>query len=437
MNAAFRLVRLFASGLLVWSSAQAVSASKSDILSTAREALQNGQPVQAQSLLLPVHRSGNHDNQTLFLLALSAKQLGDWAASERYLTELLQREPAASRVKLELAEIHYRSGRPEKARQLLLDVKASNPPARVGENIEAFLAFIESGGAKAWSAYAGVGLLYDSNANQGPDIDNILIYDLPFTLDRDAKGNHDWAHLYKLGAGYTHALRDDLAVQAGLHLNYTDYRRLNGFDTLNLSLSVGLGWSKDAWSFSLPYIFNVIRFGHSQRYYSIGQGLAPQIAYQVSPRLLLQGSLAWQDRRYKDNSPRNGDVVTFSPSLRYALDASSHVSVGGYAGREKAGLETYGNRSRGVEFGYFKAFDKHLNLHVSPAFSHTDYSGFEAAWQKGRVDRRTDLSASLNYLIAPWNSNLTLSFTASDNRSNIGMYRYKRQQTMVSLARHF
>lgn len=414
-----------------------VHAGVSETNEQARAALIAGQVADAEALLRKSYESGEYDNQTLFLLAMVAKRLENWPASEQYLTELLRREPAASRVKLELAEVHYRSGRPQQARQLLLEVKATNPPRRVGENIEAFLAFIESGSRKAWSAYASVGLLYDTNANQGPDVDNVLIYNLPFTLDRDAKGNHDWANLYKLGAGYTHALRDGLALQAGAHLSYTDYHRLNGFDTLNLSLSAGPSWSKDAWSFSLPYVFNTIRFGHSESWYSIGHGLAPQFGWQLAPRLLLQGSLAWQDRRYKDNSARDGEVVTLSSSLRYAVAAGSHLSASAYIGREKAEQDTSSNRSHGVELGYFKAFDRSLNLHVSAAYSHTDYDGFELAWQKSREDRRAEFAVSLSYLIVPWNTTLALSVSATDNHSNIDMYRYTREQTMLSLTRHF
>lgn len=432
-----RYLRLLVGAPLLFSLSSLPAAANPETTRQAQEALAQGKANEAMALLAPLHASGQADNQSLFLLAMSAKQLDDWAASERYLAELLQREPAAARVKLELAEVYFRNGQPKKAKQLLLEAKMANPPTRVGENIDAFLAFIEHGAPKTWNAYASLGLVHDSNANQGPSIDTVLIYNLPFTLDRDARGNSDWAHTLKAGANYTHALRNGVALQAGIHLNYVDYWRLDSFDTANLSFSAGPSWSTGAWKFSTPYIFNTVRFGHSQSYYSISQGLAPQVGYQVSPKLLVQGSMAWQDKRYKDNSPRNSDALTFNSSIRYSLDESSHLSLGGYVGEEKAGIDIASNRSHGIGIDYFKAFDKHLSLHVSPAYSHTDYDGIEAAFQKGREDTRYDFSASLNYLIAPWNANLTLSFTASYNRSSIEMYRYTRRQTMVSLTKNF
>lgn len=430
-------LRLLVGAPLIFILSSLPAAANPETTRQAREALAQGKANEAIALLAPLHASGQVDNQSLFLLAMSAKQLDDWAASERYLAELLQREPAAVRVKLELAEVYFHNGQPKKAKQLLLEAKKANPPTRVGENIDAFLAFIEYGAPKAWNAYASLGLMHDSNANQGPNIDTILIYNLPFTLDRDARGNSDWAHILKAGANYTHALQNGLALQAGIHLNYLDYWRLDSFDTASLSFSAGPSWSAGAWKFSIPYVLNPVRFGHSQSYYSISQGLAPQVGYQISPRLLVQGSMALQDKRYKDNSPRNSDAFTFNSSMRYSLSESSYLSLGGYVGEEQSDIDIASNRSHGIGIDYFKAFSKHLSLHISPAYSRTDYDGIEAAYEKGRKDTRYDFSASLNYLIASWNANLTLSFTASYNRSSIEMYRYTRRQTMVSLTKNF
>ena len=430
-------LRLLVGAPLIFILGSLPAAANPETTRRAQEALAQGKAHEAMALLAPLYASGEADNQSLFLLAMSAKQLDDWAASERYLAELLQREPAAVRVKLELAEVYFHNGQPKKAKQLLLEAKKANPPTRVGENIDAFLAFIEYGAPKAWNAYASLGLMHDSNANQGPNIDTILIYNLPFTLDRDARGNSDWAHILKAGANYTHALQNGLALQAGIHLNYLGYWRLDSFDTASLSFSAGPSWSAGAWKFSIPYVLNPVRFGHSQSYYSISQGLAPQVGYQISPRLLVQGSMALQDKRYKDNSPRNSDAFTFNSSMRYSLSESSYLSLGGYVGEEQSDIDIASNRSHGIGIDYFKAFSKHLSLHISPAYSRTDYDGIEAAYEKGRKDTRYDFSASLNYLIASWNANLTLSFTASYNRSSIEMYRYTRRQTMVSLTKNF
>jgi len=396
-----------------------------------------GEVAQAQALLQAQYDSGDYDNQTLFLLAISTKQQGEWHAAKTYLDELLARDPAANRVKLELAEVLVRNNEPIRARQLLREVKASNPPPKVGENIDAFLAFIQSGTPNLFSGWASLGRLYDTNANQGPNIDTVLIYNLPFTLDKDAKGSADWGTVMRAGVNFHHAFNDNLAVQAGVSVYSTDYDTLDRFDTLSLSVNAGPSFKRNGWSFSLPYVLNTVKIGHEDDWYQISHGVAPQFGWQISPRLFVQGSLAWQNKRYRNDRTRGGNALTFSPSLRVGIDASSYVSFGAYAGRENSGIQTSRNRSQGVNLGYYKAFNQQWNLYVAPSWSQTNYRGIEAAYGTGRQDRRLDLTSNINYLIAPWGANLTLSYTRSRNQSSIAMYRHKRQQTMLSITKNF
>lgn len=403
----------------------------------ARQALASGQPSDAQSLLEERYRSGEADNQTLFLLALATKEQGAFEASKKYLGELLARSPDAGRVKLELAEVYYRNGEPTKAKELLLEVKATNPPPRVGENIDAFLAFIESGVPREWSAFASIAQMYDTNVNQGPDLDTVLIYDLPFVLDRDAKRNRDWATIVRTGVHYNRAIDDRWAIQAGANLGYTDYRRLSNFDALTVSLWAGPSWRSGDWSFSVPYLVNAVRIGHKDDYYQIANGIAPQFGYQVSPRLQLQGSLSWQHKRFKEYTERNSRSTTFSPGMRYLIDNSSYISAGIYVGEERSGVRTSSNTSYGLELGYYKTFGRSWNIHVSPAYSRTDYRGIEMAYGESRNDERIDFSTTLGYLIEPWDTTLNLSFTYTKNHSSIEMYRYTRQLTTLSISKNF
>lgn len=262
MNTLSPVVRTFLLGFLASIAFSAVEAADTELLGRAQAALQASQSKQAQAILMPAYRAGDHDGQVLFLLALAAKQQKDWAAAEKYLTELLQQAPNAARVKLELAEVYIQRGKRAKAKELLLEVRASNPPPKVGENVDAFIAMIDKGVGKAWGAFAGVGLMYDTNVNLGPGIDSVLIYNLPFVLNKSAKGNEDWAALYRFGGHYKHSLSGNTSLQAGVNVKYTDYADMNDYDRLDLSLSLGPSWSGSNWGFSLPYVFNRVRFGH-------------------------------------------------------------------------------------------------------------------------------------------------------------------------------
>lgn len=437
MNFATRFIPYLALGLVAALALSPAQAADPDLLNRAQAALQANQPKQAQAILLPAYRAGDHDGQILFLLALAAKQQKDWAAAEKYLTELLQQAPNAARVKLELAEVYIQRGKRDRARELLLEVRASNPPPKVGQNVDAFIAMIDKGVGKAWSAFAGVGLVYDTNVNLGPDTNSILIYNLPFVLSKDARNKEDWAALYRFGGHYKHSLSGNTSIQAGINVKYTDYRDMDNYDRLDLSVSLGPSWSGSNWGFSLPYVFNRVRFGHKEDYYLTSQGLAPQIAWQASPRVLLQASLALLDREYKDNRRRDGEAIFFSPSLRYALDASSAFKIGTFFGRETASLKNYRNHSKGMDLTYTRAFNKRLSLELSTSWSNTDYEGTYVAYGKKREDDRKSLSATLNYRVEPWNSNLALTLSGTDNHSSIKLYSYDQLQLMLMLNKYF
>jgi len=403
----------------------------------AQRALIQGNARQAYDLLIKSYQDGTISNQGLFLLAMASKEDGKLDESEKYLTELIQKEPTAPRVKLELAEVTYLKGNVEKTKALLLDVKASNPPQKVGQNIDKFLAILESGAPKSRNAYASIGFMYDSNVNQGPTIDTVLMYSLPFSLDANAKNNDDWATVLKAGADYTHRLNDKWALQASAGFNSINYRTIDSFDLINLSLSAGASYHEGLWTLSVPYVLNRVTIGHDRNYYSFSHGIAPQVAYQLSQQIMLQSSLAYQKKHYENNSDRDGHAVTFSPSVRYIIDNSSYATLGGYVGRETSGIETAANSSRGVNVGYYNALSREWIFYISPSYSKTDYDGIEAAYGVGRTDKHFELTANLNYLIEAWKTNVTLSFTHMKNASSIDMYDYKRQQTMLALTKNF
>lgn len=417
--------------------ATTVSFANTEVYLEARKAMVSGEAKTAYELLIPSYNDGSVDNNSLFLLGLSSKEQGKLDESKKYFTELLAKDKNAHRVKLELADIHFRQGKKAQAKSLLLEVKATNPPTKVGANIDAFLAHIEKGDPKSWNAFASFGLMYDTNANQGPETDTVLLYNLPFNLSSDAKNQDDWANVFKLGVNHSHKLKSGATFQTGANVSFNKYRTLYSFDSLSLSLSAGPSWQKDKWSFSIPYIFNVVKIGHDDDWYSINNGLSPQFGFQVRKNVILQGNLSYSKKRYLTNSDRDGHSFMLNTSVRYSLDANRYVSASIYKGLEESGIKTSSNDSSGINLGYYHALGKLWNVYVSPSISKTDYRGVEAAYGKDREDTQLALTANINYLIKPINSNLTFSYTWTKNISSIEMYEYDRKQFMLSVFRAF
>lgn len=413
------------------------TANTEDLNREAQLALSSGNVEYAKQLLKEAYTSGNFNNQSLFLLGMATKELDRLDDSEKYLLELLSRDPEAGRVKLELAEVVYRNGRPREATNLLREVKMTNPPERVGATIDSFIEFIESGLPRTWTGYASIGQIYDTNANQGPDLDTILIYNLPFELDSDAKNNRDWATVFRAGGSYNRAFDDNWAFQAGINLNYTDYKTLSDYDALATSIWAGPSWRSGPWSFSVPYIFNIVKLGHDQSYYQLANGIAPQVSYQLTPNIQLQGAVSWQDKRYKTNSNRNSHATTFSPSARFLIDNRSFITAGAYIGEERSDMSTVSNKSEGINLSYFRQLDDNWSIQLSSAASQTRYRGIEDAFGMRRKDERYDLGLNISYLIQPWDAQVVLDHSYTKNRSGIDLYGYERKQTSLSVLKYF
>jgi len=391
---------------------------------------------EAYKVLEDSYTNGNYNNETLFLLGTRAKLNGDFDNAIKYFELLLIKDKGANRVRLDLATIYYRKGNLEKAKELLLIVKSSNPPKKVGDNIDNFLAAIAKGVPKSWNVSFNIGYMYDSNVNAGPDTDTVLMYNLPFTLSSDAKQSSDNA--IKYGFNFNHIAKfDNFAWQSSFGANVTDYRTFNSLDSKSIYLSTGPTIKKGRATYSIPLIANVLIIGHENKYYSISKGISPQVSYQLKQDLLLNGSLSLQNKKYYQQKDRESNSITFSPSIRKYIDQSSFINLGGYLGRENSHTQINSNNSKGINLGYYKAFSQKFNTYLSASWSHTNYDGEEVAYDKSRKDTSKSVSGNLNYFIDSIKSNITFNLSYTKNSSDIEMYTYSRKQVGLSISKRF
>jgi len=413
-----------------------ISAEIQDINSEAMQYLQSNVSSKAYTLLEKEYKKGNYDNQSLFLLGTSAKLQKDYSNAIKYFEQLLKRDKGAHRVRLDLASVYYYTGKLQKAKELLLIVKRSNPPKKVGDNIDSFLAAIEKGVPKSWSISFNVGYQYDSNVNAGPDTDTVLMYNLPFTLSDDAKVNSDHAIKYGVNFNYLKHI-NGFGWQSSLGANVIDYRKFHNLDNKSISLSIGITGKKNRITYSIPFIANVSIIGHENRYYSIAKGISPQVSYQLEQDLLLSGSLSLQNKKYYKQKDKESNSITFSPFIRKYIDQSSFVNFGGYLGQENSHTQTSSNNSKGLNLGYYKAFSQKFNIYLGASYSKTDYDGEEVAYNQARKDSSKSVNVNFNYFVDTIKSNIGLNMSYTKNSSSIEIYDYDRKVFGINLSRNF
>lgn len=409
-------------------------------LQQAVELLNAGSPGQAYERLLEQHEADSVNPQEWFLLGIAAKQAGHLEEAAAYLERLLELDPEAARARLELAEIAYRLGEGDKARQLLLDVKAANPPPGVVATIDRFIANIAASqqAQKDWRARVSLGWLYDSNANAGPDTDSVLLFGLPFILSGNARETTDNAWTARLGFDHIKGISDSVSWQSNLSGNWTDYNDLNNLDALYLSFSTGATLrSSERMIWSLPVVADRVKIGHEDSYYSYSYGVAPQWRYLFNDRLSFSLGAAVSKKKYRRNAARNLTALALSSALDYRIGERGSLRIGVIGARENSGQAIYSSDSWGVNVAYFHNFSQNFIATVRAGYRDARYQGREAAFTQKRHDKTARLALDLVYYIAPIKSELSFSISRTLNNSNLPIYQYQRNQVSISLQRVF
>jgi opacity protein-like surface antigen len=379
--------------------------------------LEQGNAKDAYQYIMIDHDSTSTNPQEWFLMGIAAKATGRPREASKYLQKSIELDPNHSdRARLELA------------------------PPKVGDNIEKFMQFMEDEGApRQWRLRGSLGYMYDSNANAGPSIDSVLMYDLPFILSAEAKEHSGNAALLHVGGDYMRGITDDISWQSSLTLNSTSYNNYNELDSRVASASTGLSMRiSDDWSGSLPIVVDWVKIGHDKSYYSYSYGVAPQIRYSYSPKLSFNLGGTIGERKYQTtDSKRDLDRYSISPMLIYQINQMSFMRFGLVAGKEDSGYDFYSNDLLGGNIMYGYTFRWGLQATLSGSYSNTEYDGKEAAYNKERHDKTSRIGIDLTYPLNKNHSNLVLSASHTDNDSNLEMYEYDRDQISLSIEAYF
>ncbi|MEA1915225.1 MAG: tetratricopeptide repeat protein [Campylobacterota bacterium] len=381
----------------------------------------------AYVLLHGVHVLNATNNQSLYLLGLSAHQLGKIDEAIFFYEKLLKDDPQAHRVRLDLAKCYYEKNDLAKTKELLILVQSSNPPQNVQDNIDQFLHQINQKQEQKFAALFNVGYVYDSNANVGPQDENDpLLRGAIFD-----KATSDT--VFKYGVNMHHTYKNDVLLwRNSFGVNVNDYQGLDSLDSMSGYFSSALLFKDNSLSYVVPLVLNAMKIGHEDRYYSRYIALMPKLSYQYSKKSSVDLKLLLREKNYYKNSNRKMNSLGLSPSHRYLLDQSSYVDLGFDYLRENSKIQSYSNVQKGVNVRYFKAFTKSLNASIHTAYLRTDYES-----DLNRFDRQYTAYANLSYALAKFNTYAVLSVLSIKNRSNLAIFDYERIQTGLNLTYKF
>jgi len=199
--------------------------------------IQKGLYPQALDLLDQAEAFGADPQQILFLRAEVAKNTGDTDSAITYYRQILDKEPDALRVRLELGLLYFLLEDDTKAELQLRYALAGQLPEAAVEKVDAILDQIRR--RRDWGFYVEFALAPDSNINAAPNDSEIDVFDLPFRLDDDAQESSGIGAETALGGYYNIELTPDLEWQQSARIDALLYEETD-FNDLNVNLRTGL-----------------------------------------------------------------------------------------------------------------------------------------------------------------------------------------------------
>jgi len=392
---------------------------------------------EAYLLLKKWYYKGIYDNQLVFMLGISARETGNPKESIVLFKQILEEEPTALRVRLELARSYYITGDMKAAKREFLTVKAARPPKKIGDNIDKFLTAIKNNQPKYWSLRFSAGYKYDSNFNAGPSIDTVEMYNTVFTLSDTAKKTGDHAFFYSVDAEYNFPISKDYLWENRVSANKNTYNDTESNDSVVLSLATGPGYRTKNMKVSLPLTYTRSKFGKTDPWFTKTYTLSPQVAYNVSKKLQAMANLSVGRKEYYDRNDKRTTFYSVAPGLKYYPDSSSFIQGGLKAGRETSKTEYSTNKYAGFNFGYYKALTKSLSFYGAPSIMYYKYRVNEPAYDAPRKDRTLNVYAQMAYYIPKIHSSVTVATIHTQNKSNLDIYTYIRNQYMMKYSVFF
>lgn len=395
------------------------------------------------------------DPQVVFEEALQERLNGDLTVAIGKFRAILEQDPSLQRARLELAVAYYLNLNYTAARREAETVQ-SNPatPESVKKRVRQFLETVEMASKpNAWTPFVGVGIMYDSNVNAGPDD---TIFDLgggsSITLVPSAKERGDWATTIDAGLQHRYLFADTVNVggldTAALWVSQIGGHAIQYWHETDESLQifdVTTGPTLIAarkWRASLNFIGNYLRLGNED--YATFYGINPVVRWQTDQRRSeVTLSAVWQERDYKRDIDDGRDGSFFSASAGY-----KHVFPGDRYSANVVAL--YFDESTDRSFLSNSGFQisvigdmritKSDRAYAQVSSRWTDYDSDAPVFRKTRSDHRYRivLGAEHTFLAGMaqgWTVEATVSYI--DRNSNIDVNDYDRTQAGVKLKRSF
>ena len=345
---------------------------------------------------------------------------------------ILDEQPDASRVRIELARIQVMLGNYEAAGRELRAAQAAGVPAEVDRLLRFYTLALE--GRKPFGANLEVGFAPDTNINRATSSDTLSTIIGDFDLSENARATSGIGVFARGQAYYRQRVGSQLDMLYRLNGQARVYED-GAFNDYALSVQAGPQMKSGADEITLSALASQRWFGGAP--YLTSYGVSINYRHPMDPRTRLTADLTGNVANDRKNDLRDSDRLGLALGVDRAFSARSGGGLRVSADRQMARDPGYSHASGGVQAYTFREFGS-VTLVLDASYSHLEADRRLFLYPRRRIDDRFEVGVAGTFRslrvdrFAP-----TIGFNWEKNTSTVGIYDYQRLSAEVGISAAF
>ncbi|MCW2338658.1 tetratricopeptide (TPR) repeat protein [Sphingobium sp. B2D3A] len=371
-------------------------------------------------------------SEARFRLGMMLDEQGRQTDAALTFRSILDEEPGATRVRLELARVLAAMGDESRARQQLRQAQANGLPPDVQQVVDRFAAALRSN--RRFGGNFELAMAPDSNINRATDAKELDTVIAPLTLDEDAREQ----------SGIGLRLSGQVYARVGLGQGLTLVPRLSGdgtfyrasqFNDLSGSALLGLEWQRGR-SRLMPSA-GVTWRTYGGKAYARTETADLRWTQRIGRRAQSDVGFSYGQSHYNRNALQDGALYNLSAGIERALSARSGVGIQLSGTRQTARDPGYATASGGATLLGWRDMGR-TTLFANATVRRLEADARLALFPERRKEwfLRGSVGATFRQIeVAGFSPVVRLAYER--NISTVGIYDYRRTTVDLGITRAF
>jgi tetratricopeptide (TPR) repeat protein len=416
-----------------------------ELLISAKEQIDKGNPQAAYDLLVPLQPERAGDPEYDFVLGSAALAIGKNTEAVFALERVLAIEPNSAPARALIARAYFNLKETETAKREFEKVRQQNVPPEVATAVNRFLDAIERIEASERTSIHGfveVGIGHDSNVNSATADNRVAVPFFGgaiFSLAASSVEQEDAFVSFGGGVNFQHPLSKRLGLFGGVAYQNKSNRNETDFSTYYYDANLGLSYRLDRDTLTLAAQYNTFYVNNSAVYrnaYRNASGVTGQWQHDFDSRNQASFFVQYSLLEYPDQEIRNADRYVGGAGYAHAFGRGTVITYlgvyGGVEDEKEDGVPQLGHHLYGARLGAQWNMSEKFALFLNASGERREYGGPDPFFLVDRVD--TQYSASTGLIFFPRkNVRVTTQASGTQNDSNIPLYAYDRVVYQITL----